>query len=88
MLRSIITRHWLLTFILMCASACLFVMASVNLFVLLKANLQLIFAHGTLALADGALVQLLELLATGLVAAISYLIFRSCERVLVEKILS
>ena len=51
-------RHAWLTFILMGLSFLLFGYYSVNLFVLLKANVELILEYGMMAMADGAAQQL------------------------------
>jgi hypothetical protein len=51
-------RHSWLTFILMGLSFLLFGFYSVNLFVLLKANIELILEYGMMAVADGAGQQL------------------------------
>lgn len=79
--------HWSVTLLLLCVSVFIFATASVNIFVLLQANLTLIMEHGTQALRDGALQQLLELVASSIVSAVFYIIFKACERVLVEKLL-
>ena len=47
----------------------------------------LIAEHGMQALMDGALMQLTELVAYGLLGAIAYTILKACERVLVDKML-
>ncbi len=59
---------------------------SLNLLHLLQANLDLLIEHGWQALMDGALRQLAELIISGLVSATFYLLFKTCEKVLVERI--
>ncbi len=86
--RKIFYCHWSITLLLMCISVFIFATASVNIFVLLKANLSLIVKHGVQALHDGALLQLGELLLSSVVSAVFYVIFKACERVLVEKLLT
>lgn len=56
---------------------------SVNLFAIAMANLDFIQRHGLVALREGALVQLLQLTGTGLVALTCYLVFKICEAELV-----
>lgn len=86
-IKRIITWHWTLTAVIMCASVFIFSVSSVNIFFLLKANLGFIAEHGADALAEGALMQLFELTGLSLVSAFFYIVFRACERVLVERLL-
>jgi hypothetical protein len=85
--RTILTFHWGATFLLMGVFSFLGALASVNIFVMLDANVRFLSAHGAMAVMEGALTQLGQLLATGLFALAMYLGFKACERVLVEKIL-
>lgn len=57
---------------------------SLNLFFSLSANLELIRQHGWMALADGAAVQLLELLLQALLATLFYVGLKVCEKLIVE----
>ncbi len=57
---------------------------TVNLFMLLAANLRLIAEHGWIALADGALRQLLELVLTAVLSLGAYVVFKACEYRLVR----
>jgi len=57
---------------------------TVNLFMLLKANTDLVFEHGLQALGDGAAQQLVELLVTAYLSMAAYLVFKSCEQRLVH----
>jgi len=61
-----------------------FAALSVNLVTLLYANLQLIAEHGSLALRDGAAQQLAELALSGYGALAFYLVFKYCERIVVD----
>ncbi|MDI9846984.1 hypothetical protein QM467_02790 [Rhodoblastus sp. 17X3] len=85
--QRILTFHWLTTFLLMGVFSFLGALASVNIFVMLDANVRFLSAHGAMAVMEGALTQLGQLLASGLFALAMYLGFKACERVLVEKIL-
>jgi hypothetical protein len=64
----------------------LFGVTSVNLFVLLKANLDLFLDYGVMVIADGALEQLVDLLGSAYLSMVFYLLFKVCERVLVERL--
>jgi hypothetical protein len=75
-----------LTFVAMGALFLLFGVTSVNLFVLLKANIDLFLEYGTMVIADGALQQLVELLGSAYLSMVFYVLFKVCERVLVERL--
>jgi hypothetical protein len=75
-----------LTFALMGALFLLFGVTSVNLFVLLKANIDLFLEYGAMVIADGALQQLAELLGSAYLSMLFYLLFKVCERILVERL--
>jgi hypothetical protein len=83
----ILTFHWLSTLILMGVFALAFGLLSLNLFMILRANINLIAAHGAMALMDGAFVQLLGLIGYGYLAVACFLLFKACEKVLVERLL-
>lgn len=78
-------RPWL-TFVIMGLAFLLFGFYSVNLFVVLKANVELILEYGMMAVADGAGQQLAELLLAAYLSIFFYLIFKVCERVLVTRL--
>ena len=86
--RTVLTFHWLVTFLLMGVFSLLGAAASVNIFVMLAANVRFLSEHGAMAVMEGALTQLGQLVVTGLFALAMYLGFKACERVLVEKLLS
>jgi len=79
-------RHPWLTFVLMGAAFILFGFTSVNLFMLFAANIRLFIDYGTMVIADGALTQLLDLLASALLSALFFLFFALCDRVLVRRL--
>ncbi len=87
-LQKIITFHWFTTFVLMGAFSLAGALASYNLFLMFSANFHFLHEHGVMAVMEGALVQLSELLLDGFFALLMYLGFKACERVLVEKLLS
>ncbi|WP_374545544.1 hypothetical protein [Rhodoblastus sp.] len=86
--RKVLTFHWLVTFLLMGVFSLLGAAASVNIFVMLAANVRFLSEHGVMAVMEGALTQLGQLLLSGVFALAMYLGFKACERVLVEKLLS
>ena len=77
-------KHSWLTFCLMAISFLLFGLMTVNIFVLLKANLDLYLTYGRMVIADGALLQLAELIGSGFLSMIFYVLFKACEHVLVR----
>ena len=84
-LQSYLTRHWLLTLITMfCALIC-FGLTSYNIFFYLNANLRFLAENGLRGLAEGGLEQLVMLFLNGWVGIFSYLVFKACEKILVEK---
>lgn len=79
-------RHPRLTFVLMGAWFLMFGVTSVNLFVQLKANIDLFVEYGLMVIDDGALQQLGELLGWTYLSMIFYLLFKLFERILVERL--
>jgi len=86
-IRRVLTFHWLSTLLLMGVFALAFGLLSLNLFMILRANIGLIARHGAMALIDGAFVQLLGLVVYGYLGVLCFLLFKACERVLVERLL-
>jgi hypothetical protein len=78
-------RLWL-TFLLMGVFFLLFGVTSVNLFVLLKANIELFIEYGTMVIADGALEQLIDLILSAYLSITFFVLFKVCERVIVERL--
>ena len=83
--RIVLRRPWL-AFLSMGICFLLFGVTSFNLIVLLRANLRLWFDYGTMVIADGALVQLLQLIAFGYASLAFYVLFKACEHALVERL--
>ena len=79
-------RHPKVTFLLMGAFFLLFGFTSVNLFVVLKANIDLFVEYGAMVIADGALQQLFEIIGSSYLSIVFYVFFKICERVLVERL--
>ncbi len=81
----VLAVHWVSTFVLMGLFAALAAWGSVEIFTLLRANLAFIAAYGVLALMEGGARQFFELAAWGYASLLAYVLFKACERVLVEK---
>lgn len=79
--------HCLAAFVVMGLAFIGFGLVSLNLLYLIRANAELVLQHGAMALLDGALQQLIELLGLGFLGLAMYLIFKVCEHILVEKLL-
>lgn len=76
-------RRWL-TFVVMGLAFLGFGAGTFNLFFVLKANTELVFEHGWMALGDGAAQQLVELLVTAYLSMAAYVLFKACEHHLVR----
>jgi ABC-type multidrug transport system permease subunit len=63
----------------------LFGVISLNLLYLLRANIESILTHGIMILREGALQQLLELIGYSYVSLALYLLFKTCENILVTR---
>lgn len=79
-------RHPCLNFLLMGACFLLFGFTSVNLFVLLKANIDLFIQYGLMVIEDGALEQLADLVGSAYLSVLFLVLFKIGERVLVERL--
>lgn len=71
-------------FVVMGIAFVLFGCGTVNLFVLLKANAELLSQYGWQAVMDGGLRQLAELVVTGYASLAAYVVFKACEHALVH----
>ena len=80
-------RHPSVTFVLMGAFFLAFGVTSVNLFVLLKMNIDLFLEYGLMVIEDGALQQLVELLGSAYLSMLFYVLWRLCERIIVERLI-
>jgi hypothetical protein len=77
--RWILARLWL-TFVVLGVSFFVFGAATVNLGRLFLANSRLLSEYGWQAVMDGALWQLIDLVATGYLSMAAYVVFKTCER--------
>ena len=81
--RLVLSRRWA-TFVVLGLSFVAFGAGSLNLFFVLKANINLLLEHGWMAVVDGGGQQLLELLITGYASMAAYVVFKACEYRLVH----
>jgi hypothetical protein len=79
-------RHLLLTFLLMGAFFLLSGITSINLYVVLMANIDLFRRYGMQVIEDGALRQLVEILGTAFLSILSFVLFVVCERIVVDRL--
>jgi len=79
-------QHVLLTFLLMGAFFLLSGIMSINLYVVLKANIDLFRQYGAQVIEDGALRQLIEILGTAFFSIVFFVLFVVCERIVVDRL--
>ena len=76
--RWVLSRLWL-TFIVLGLSFFLFIGGTVNLGFLFMANAAFIADNGWVAVMDGGLVQLAELVTKSYLSMLAYVVFKTCE---------
>jgi hypothetical protein len=81
---TLLRRHPALTFVLMGACFLVSGITSINLYVVLKANIDLFQKYGVQVIEDGALRQLLEVLGTAFLSIFFFVLFVLCERIVVD----
>ena len=81
---ALLRQHPLLTFVLMGAFFLLSGVVSINLYVVLKANIDLFQKYGAQVIEDGALRQLAEIVGTAVMSIVFFVIFVICERIVVD----
>ncbi len=81
---AFLRRHPLLTFILMGAFFLSSGISSIDLYVVLKANIELFQKYGTAVIDDGALTQLVEILGMLALSVLCFVLFIVCERIVVD----
>ena len=79
-------RHWVCTYVLMGIAFMLFGFLSLNLVQIFSANISFLLSYGLQAIRDGGLVQLLELLLSAYGAVGFYVMFKTCEHALVQRL--
>ncbi len=77
--------HSLALFFIMGVFAALFAWNTIDLAQVAMANLRFIGEYGAMALAEGGLAQLAEILVRGTVSLAAYLGFKACEVELVHR---
>ena len=87
-LHTFLYQRWWATFILLGVSFVLFGFLTLNLLHTLIANFEFLTMYGVEAVREGGLLQLLEIVASGYFAAASYVVFKLCEKVLVERLIT
>ena len=63
----------------------IFAYATLNLFQMSMANTRFLREYGWLAVQEGALLQLLQIIGSGIVAMVAYIGFKICESELVRR---
>ena len=76
--RWVLSRRWA-TFLVLGLSFLIFGASTLNLGMLFLANVRFINEQGWQAIMDGALLQLLELAATGYLSMAAYVVLKTCE---------
>ena len=79
-------HHWVCTYAMMGAAFVLFGMLSLNLVQSFSANIHFLAEYGFLAIMDGGLWQLAELVFSTYGAIAFYVAFKTCEQALVERL--
>jgi len=81
--KFVLSRLWL-TFVVLGLSFLVFGAGTVNLAFVLMANTRFLAEHGWMAVLDGALWQLVQLVVTGYLSMAAYVVFKACEHRLVD----
>jgi hypothetical protein len=85
-LYAFLLRHWWLAFIVLGLSFVLGGLLTLNLLHTLSANFEFLSSYGIDAVREGGLRQLIEVAVSGYFAAACYVVFKLCEKVLVERL--
>ncbi len=85
-LYAFLARRWWLAFLLMGVSFVAFGLVTLDLLYTLGANFAFLSMYGADAVREGGLVQLLQMVVSGYLAAASYIVFKLCEKILVERL--
>ena len=79
-------RHPIFTFLVLISSGFAFGFLTLNIFRLFAANWNFIKTFGLVALHEGALIQTMELVLTGVFSMIMFLAFKFCEKILIDRL--
>ena len=85
-LKCFLQQHPVITFLLMGVSFLGFGLVSLNLIYFFHANIELLLEYGWMGLKDGGLQQLSELLVSGYFGMAFYVLFKVCEKALVDRL--
>jgi len=80
-------RRWWVAFVLLGVSFVLGGLVTLNLLHVLSANFEFLAMYGAEAVREGGLRQLIEIVVSGYFAAACYVVFKLCEKVLVERLI-
>jgi hypothetical protein len=83
--RFVLARWWT-CFITLGISFFVFGACTLNLFFLFRANAALVVENGWQAIGDGAAQQFFELLSSGFLGMLAYVVFKACEHSLVHRL--
>ena len=84
---TFLLRHWWVAFLLLGISFVLGGLVTLNLLHTLSANFEFLVMYGVEAVREGGLRQLVEVVVSGYFAAACYVVFKVCEKVLVERLI-
>ncbi len=79
--RVVLTRPWL-TFVVMSLAFFAFGTVTLDLLHMLRVNAGFLLDNGVMGLVDGGALQLLQLIADGIVAMLAYVVLKTCEHTL------
>ena len=83
---TFLLRRWWLAFILLGLSFVVGGLLTLNLLYTLSANFEFLQMYGVDAVREGGLMQLFGMVVSGYFAAACYVVFKLCEKVLVERL--
>ena len=86
-LKRFLQRHPVATFLLMGLSFLSVGLVSLNLVHLFRANIGYIIDYGVMGLREGGFEQFMGLLLSGYLGMALYVLFKVCEKVLVDRLL-
>jgi hypothetical protein len=85
-LSKLLHLHWALTLLIMCIAVISFGLLSYDFFSMFRTDLILIEQNGSMVMAEDGYHHLLVLLLYGFLGLLSYLVFKACEKILVERL--
>lgn len=83
-LKGFLMRHPVLTFATMGCCFLAMGIVSLNIVYLFNANFEFISEYGVMGLRDGGFMQFIGLVGSGFIALAFYVLFKICEKALVE----